>query len=95
MRPHARRFATGRISTSSVSSASCDARARMLPFGSHTNDAPQNSRPASTPVRFTAATNRPLAIAWLRIIAFLRGVLLRRSRILVPFSACNQPMAVG
>ena len=45
-----------------------NARAKMFPFGSATNDAPQNSIPSSFPTRFTATTNTPLAIAWLRIM---------------------------
>ena len=64
----------------------------MLPFGSATNDAPQNSMPPSVPTRFTAATNTPLAIAWLRIIVSQAECWLAPYS---AFSACSQPIAVG
>ena len=52
----------------------------------------QNSMPPSKPVRLTAATNRPLAIAWLRIIVSQAACWLAPYSC---FSACSQPMAVG
>ena len=77
---------------------SIDASAITTPNGSHRNDVPQNSSPAwpgspgSWPTRFTAATNTPLAMAWLRWMVF------QASRWAAPYCAFScgcQPMAVG
>src|SRR5690606_16449488 len=53
-------------SPTSVSARSADARAMTRPNGSATNDWPQKVSRPSTPMRFTATTNTPLAIAWPR-----------------------------